>query len=103
MMVIQMKYSSTSSMVTFLNIISSSFLLNNFNVPTDFSIDWTMIVNILHYKKLNITLMARCLPTMMGGIQLQEWNPIPTTSHGTKMQKESCQNLTHQLFKRLMI
>jgi hypothetical protein len=47
--------------------------------------------------------MARWLPTMMGVIKLQECNPIPTTSNGTKKQKKSCQNLTHQLFKRLMI
>jgi hypothetical protein len=47
--------------------------------------------------------MARCLLTRMGVIELQEWNPIPTTSNGTKKQRKSCQNLTHQLFKRLMI
>jgi hypothetical protein len=47
--------------------------------------------------------MARCLPIIMGVIELQEWNPIPTTSNGTKKQRKSCQTLTHQLLKRLMI
>jgi hypothetical protein len=47
--------------------------------------------------------MERWLPTMMGVIDLQEWNSIPTTSNGNKKQRKSCHNLTHQLFKRLMI
>jgi hypothetical protein len=32
--------------------------------------------------------MARGLPTMPGVIELQEWNPIPTTSNVLKEQKK---------------
>jgi hypothetical protein len=32
--------------------------------------------------------MARCLPTVPQVIELQEWNPIPTTSNVPKKQKK---------------